>query len=447
MAEPFERADALIGVIARNGYEAYVINARLQQEQLEQAAVMEIDLATDLTYEELSRLFPTAEPDEGEGFSLASVVEPGGDDEPPLRFIFYPADMVEGSHPEYTVARMTHRLLEGGGVETLNLACPYLPRAADPYEGFEDLAVGEIKLRGVPDETLRRNYILAFRTMRYSANFHLPIEANSWIAIIRNHKRILSYLPTSEIMDEWRQVEAENLHQFIRLLDATMLLHHLAPEVAALKKLVLREEEGRKVTVLDHTLETMRVYPEELPYDWYGVMACMLHEVGKLYTAERFQDQWRFNQYPRVGSKLSRKILKRLGLDPQDTDLICHLVRYHDRFQIMLNDRGIRRFKALDEYPRLIEMARAAIKASTGNYAAFNHNLKQLERTEVPEEMLEPLLNGNEIMDFASIRPGPMVGRIRQALLQAQIAGDVGSVPEAVQFVMQYAKEQAGSLH
>ena len=82
------------------------------------------------------------------------------------------------------------------------------------------------------------------------------------------------------------------------------------------------------------------------------------------------------------------------------------------RFHFMLTDRGIRRFKALDEYPRLIAMSRADIQARDGSYTYFNHNMKYLERAETPEQMLEPLLNGNEIMSETKLAPGPLVGVI-----------------------------------
>lgn len=443
MPDPFKSAMGLCNIIARNGFEAYIINARMQKRHLESGnGDVEIALASDMTFEELAKVFPQALPAQGDDHALGVVDQEG------IRFRFYPADFVEGSHPEITVARVTRGMLDRAGEDAVSLACPYLPRAADKYEGFEDLQSGEISIKGIPDETLRRNYLLGIRAMRFAANYQLPIDANSWISIIRNRRRILDYTPIHEIMDEWRQVEAENLHQFVQLLDASMILHSLVPEVAALKKVALNDSDSGLHNVFDLTLETMRRYPEELPYDWYGTMACMFHAVGKLYTAELFEGEWMFHQYPRVGSKITRKILRRLGLDPQDTDLICHLVRYHDRFTYMLNDKGIRRFCALDEYPRLIEIARAMIKASGGNYAAFNHNMKLLDRADIPEEMLEPLLNGNEIMEFAELKPGPMVGRLREALLQAQIAGDVTSVPEAVEFVRTHKlrEQRAGGL-
>jgi poly(A) polymerase len=240
-------------------------------------------------------------------------------------------------------------------------------------------------------------------------------------------------------MDEWRKVEAENLWRFVQLLFDTQIFHGLMPEVAALSLVhQIKNESGKEETVFSHTLDTMARYPEELPYDWYGTMACLFHDVGKLYTAEYIGDRWTFNQHHHVGAKVTRKILNRLRFMPEDVDLICHLVRHHMRFKFMLTDKGIRRFKALDEYPRLIEMARADLKARDGDYTAFNHNVKYLDRADVPEEMLEPLLNGNEIMEFTGLKPGPAVGLARDALLQAQIGGEVSSVPEAVEFIRKY---------
>lgn len=106
----------------------------------------------------------------------------------------------------------------------------------------------------------------------------------------------------------------------------------------------------------------------------------------------------------------------------------------------MLTDKGIRKFKALDEYPRLIAMAKADIKAREDKYTSFNHNMKYLARAEMPEQMLEPLLNGNEIMKEINLAPGPLVGNIRDALLKAQVAGEVTDRASAVAFIKKFAE-------
>lgn len=88
-------------------------------------------------------------------------------------------------------------------------------------------------------------------------------------------------------------------------------------------------------------------------------------------------------------------------------------------------------------------MSRANIIARDDNYTAFNHNTKYLKRAETPEQMLEPLLNGNEIMEMTQLAPGPHVGEIRQALLQAQKEGIVKNHEDARSFTIEYAKKYA----
>ncbi len=247
-------------------------------------------------------------------------------------------------------------------------------------------------------------------------------------------------------MDEWRKVKAESMWRFVELLHETHILQGLIPEISALSCIKqTKNNHGEEETVLAHTIECMKRYPEdEFRYDWLGTLAMFFHDVGKLYTAEYFNGTWTFYQHHRVAKKITREIMRRLHFLPEDVELICHLVQNHMRFHFMLTDRGIRKFKALDEYPRLIEMCRADIKARDGSYTYFNHNMKYLNRAETPEQMLEPLLNGNEIMAQTSLSPGPLVGVLRDALLQAQIAGEVENIDDAIAFVKNYAQKNVG---
>lgn len=50
-----------------------------------------------------------------------------------------------------------------------------------------------------------RDYPLGIKALRYAANFELPIEPNTWMAIIRASQRIIDYVPTARIMEEWAQ--------------------------------------------------------------------------------------------------------------------------------------------------------------------------------------------------------------------------------------------------
>lgn len=443
MIQPLKDAITICKTLLRHGYDAHVINAPLQEQLLKNAKDIGVDIACEPDFETLRKLVPAVEESPGER-CIAHLVENG------ITFRFYPLEVEDSAHPELALVRITPHMMQSmDPTKRLEMRLTGFgsPKgSSNVYDGFDDIKSGEIRLAGIPDETLRHNYLLAIRALRFAANFDLPVEPNTWLAIVRSASRVLDYVPMRDILDEWRKVAAESMWKFIQLLYDAHILQGLMPEVAALSCVRQRKNDnGPMETVFEHTIECMKRYPEEeFHYDWLGTVAMLFHDVGKLYTGEFFDGEWTFYQHHRVGAKVARKILRRLHFLAEDTDLVCHLVRYHMRFHFMLTDRGIRRFSALDEYPRLMEMTRADIKARDGSYTYFNHNRKYLTRAETPEQMLEPLLNGNEIMEHTKLPPGPMVGVIRDALLQAQIAGEVENMDGAVAFVRAYAQKNVG---
>jgi poly(A) polymerase len=440
MSQPFKDAVSFCKTIMRNGYDAYVVNVRLQTLTLDETGdERELDICTDAGLSELQKYFPNLEQSQDKG-TLGTLLEGG------VTYYFYPADVDDASYTDEAVSTMTPRLLkrlEQRGDIPLSSVCPFIPKAKDLYADFADFSEGMIRFKGIPDQALKKDYSLAYRALRFAANFDKKIEANSWAAIVRNSRRVLDYVPMTEFLDEWRKVEAEAMHRFFELLFDSMLLHGLIPEIAALSRVkqIRNADSDAEETVLEHTFNVMKAYPEELPYDWFGTVACLFHDIGKLYTAEFYDDHWNFLQHHRVGSKVTRKLLKRLRFEEQDIDLICDLVQNHMRPHFMLTDKGIRRLRSLDEYPRIMEMVRADIKARDGSWREFNHNLKMAERADIPEDEIEPLLDGNRIMELAKLKPGPAIGKIRDTLLKAQIGNDVKSVEEAEQFVLDYVEE------
>ena len=445
MSQPsFKDAITIAKTIMRNGFDAHVVNTPLQHELIEALDAYEIDIATDAPCEELAKLFPAMVRVQDNRYpALMGSLEEHG-----YLYRFYLMNLSEDPLPEDGLTRITPTILErmsksGKLPHTLvNGMISLSAQEAGSTQGFDNFAGGCIRLEGLPGETLRRNYLLAIRAFRFAANYDLPIEPNTWMSIVRSNSLILDCVPVSHIMDEWRKVDAENMWKFVRMLFDSQILHGFLPEIAGLSRVrQTRNDSGVEETVLDHTIETMRRYPEEeFHHDWYGTFAMLFHDVGKLFTAEFHQGRWTFYEHHRVGAMITRRIMRRLQMLPEDSELICHLVRNHMRFSFVMTDRGIRRFKALDEYPRLIEMSRANIKAREDNYTAFNHNNKYLQRAELPEQMLEPLLNGNEIMQVTGLKPGPSVGHIRHAMLTAQISGEVNTRDEAIAFARTMAE-------
>jgi poly(A) polymerase len=438
MSKAIKDAVGICKILLRNGYDAHVINAQLQQQLAEQYHDHSVDIACETDFESLTRLFPKAEQD-GEYGALAVLKE---DD---ATFRFYAINLEDAGHPELSLLRITPHMLHLMSPQErlqLRLIGYGNPQRTEVTDGFEDIGAGHVRLAGLPDETLRSNYLLAIRALRLAANHDLPVDPNTWLAVVRSASRVLDYVPAGDIMDEWRMVQAARMWRFVQLLYDAHILQGLIPEAAALSCLQhAKNDAGEMESIFHHTVECVRRYPEDdFKHDWLGTLAMFFHDVGKLYTGEYYMDTWNFYQHHRVGAKVTSKILRRLHFLPEDVDLICHLVRYHMRFHFMLTDRGIRRFRALDEYPRLIQMTLADIKARGSSTTYYNHNKKYLNRAETDALFLEPLLNGKQIMEYAKLPPGPLVGVLRDTLLKAQVAGEVTDEAGAIAFVIAKAK-------
>ncbi|MBQ7457479.1 MAG: HD domain-containing protein [Desulfovibrio sp.] len=445
MHSALKAALAICKNLGRNGYDAHVINPSLQADLLATMSSPAVDIACEAALPGLTKLYPhITKADDLEPF-FATLTE---DD---VLFRFYGLETSEASQPEISLQRISPTIILAMDREKRtelgmgNFCNPADKK--DQYAGF-DLKIknpsdGPIRLKGIPDETLRHNYLLAIRALRFAANFDTAIEPNTWLAIVRSSGRVIDYVPARDIMEEWRKVAAESMHRFVKLLYDAHILPGLIPEVAALSSIPqqsVSEEDNCPQNVFEHTLECMKYYTEEeFHYDWLGTMAMLFHDVGKLFTCEYFDGGYTFFQHHRVGAKVTRKILQRLHFNYGDIDLICHLVTNHMRFHFMLTDRGIRKFKALPENERLIAMAKADLKAREDKFTSFNHNVKYLARAETPEQMLEPLLNGNEIMKEINLAPGPLVGTIRDALLRAQKEGAVTDRQKAIDFIKKFA--------
>jgi len=438
MSKAIKSAIGICKTLLRNGYDAHVINAQLQQRLAEKYHDNSVDIACETDFENLARLFPNAEQDSEHG-ALALLRE---DD---ATFRFYSINLEDASHPELSLLRITPHMMQLMSPQErlqLRLIGYGNPHRADVNDDFENFSDGQVRLVGLPDETLRHNYLLAIRALRLAANHEMPVGPNTWLAIVRSASRVLDYVPVGDIMDEWRKVQAAHMWRFIQLLYDAHILQGLIPEVAALSCLQHeKSDNGDLETVFQHTLDCVRHYAEDdFKHDWLGTLSMLFHDVGKLYTGEYYMNQWSFYQHHRVGAKVTSKILRRLHLLPEDVDLICHLVRYHMRFRFMLTDRGIRRFRALDEYPRLIQMSLADIKARGSSTTYYNHNKKYLNRAETDALFLEPLLNGTQIMEYTELPPGPLIGVLRDSLLKAQVSGEVTNEDSAIAFVIAKAK-------
>ena len=59
-------------------------------------------------------------------------------------------------------------------------------------------------------------------------------------------------------------------------------------------------------------------------------LALLLHDIGKPFSYQEEDGIRHFHGHPEVSEKISKKILKRLGIKKDKSKEICYLIKYHD---------------------------------------------------------------------------------------------------------------------
>ncbi|MBU4245382.1 MAG: HD family phosphohydrolase, partial [Proteobacteria bacterium] len=98
MSQPFKDAVGFCKTIMRNGYDAYVVNVRLQALTLDQTgSERELDICTEAGFSELQKYFPSIVESRDKG-TLGTLNEGG------VTYFFYPADVDDASYTEEAVS-------------------------------------------------------------------------------------------------------------------------------------------------------------------------------------------------------------------------------------------------------------------------------------------------------------------------------------------------------
>lgn len=178
-------------------------------------------------------------------------------------------------------------------------------------------------------------------------------------------------------------------------------------------------------------------------------LACLLHDVAKPQTKTLTESgRARFLGHTKEGGEMSRQILRRLRFSQQECAYVQALIRDHLR-PAQMSTEGLPSSRAVYRFFRdtkdagfgVLYLALADYLACRGplfTMAEWN-NVCDLARYIIDEQerqvqAIRPsrLVTGDDIMRFLGIQPGPTVGRLLDAVLEAQASGQVESREEAL---------------
>jgi len=369
----------------------------------------------------------------------------------------------------------------------------------DPFNGLADLEDGIIATPLEPGITFSDDPLRMLRCIRFATQLNFQIEDETFEALERMADRI-KIVSAERIGVEMNKIMmAPHPSIGLEYLQRSGLLQIILPELSALD--IVEKKNGRAhKNNFYHTLEVLenvvsRIENGELKIDnddnqtsaetesmqsnhnspflaeqsgkaersipnsqlWLR-WAALLHDVGKTKT-KRWDPAvgWTFHNHNFVGSKMVPQIFRRMAL-PQDAKMkyVQKLVDLHMRPIAIADDEvtdsAVRRLlnDAGEDIDDLMTLCEADItsknevrkKIFLENFRMVREKLADLKEKDYVR-LLQPVIDGNEIMEMFHLQPSREVGILKQALKDAVLDN---RVPNEREPLMQLLMEKAAAL-
>ena len=325
----------------------------------------------------------------------------------------------------------------------------------DPFGGIEDLEDGIIRTPLDPDITFSDDPLRMMRCVRFATQLKFFIEDETFEALTRNADR-LKIISGERICDELNKImkSAQPSRGFVDL-QRSGLLTLILPELAALDIVETKNGRAHKNNFY-HTLEVLDNVAKKSDNLWLR-WAALLHDIGKT-RSKRWDPAlgWTFHNHNFLGAKMVPEIFRRLK-EPMDMKMkyVQKLVDLHMRPIVIadevVTDSAVRRLlnDAGDDIDDLMTLCEADITSKNQvrkrqfleNFRMVREKIADLKERDY-KRLLQPVIDGNEIMEMFHLKPCREVGALKQCLKDAVLDNKVENAREPLmQLLMKKAEE------
>ena len=325
----------------------------------------------------------------------------------------------------------------------------------DPFDGVYDMEDGIIATPLDPDVTFSDDPLRMMRCVRFATQLNFQIEPETYEALSRNADR-LKIISGERIVDEMNKIMlSKHPSSGFYYLKDTGLLELIMPELCAMDKVETRNGRAHKNNY-DHTMEVLENVCKHSDNLWLR-WAALLHDIGKP-KSKRWDNQigWTFHNHNNIGAKMIPSMFRRMKL-PMDAKMkyVQKLVELHMRPIVIadeeVTDSAVRRLMndAGDDIDDLMTLCEADITSKNmqrkqkflDNFRIVREKLKDLQERDY-KRLLQPCIDGNEIMEIFHLKPSREVGTLKQTLKDAVLDNKVANEREPLmQLLLSKAKE------
>ena len=330
----------------------------------------------------------------------------------------------------------------------------------DPFNGLADLEDGIIATPLDPEITFSDDPLRMMRCIRFATQLNFQIEDETFEALQHMADRI-KIVSGERIEVELNKIMmAPHPSTGFEYLQRSGLLQIILPELSVLD--IVEKKEGRAhKNNFYHTLEVLEnvvkvqdglaSQPSPFNSSLYLRWGALLHDIGKT-RSKRWEPGtgWTFHNHNIIGAKMVPGIFRRLKL-PMGAEMkyVQKLVDLHMRPQVIadseVTDSAVRRLlnDAGDDIDDLMMLCEADItsknevkkKMFLENFRMVREKLADLKEKDY-KRLLQPVIDGNEIMELFHLKPSREVGVLKQYLKDAVLDNRVENEREPLMHLL-----------
>jgi poly(A) polymerase len=440
--------DGLARLFTAAGYEIYLVGGSVRDAVLGRTSP-DLDFTTDARPDAIKSVISAWADDVytiGERFGTIGVLKDGKQYEittfrdevyvedsrkPEVSF----GDSIEGdlARRDFTVNAMALRL----GVDD--------PELIDPHGGVADIATRTLRTPSGPDISFSDDPLRMLRLFRFMAELGFNSDDEELDAVARMVDR-LEIVSAERIRDEFsKMLVGGYAASAVQLMVDSGLADKFIPEIPALA--MEQDPFHQHKDVLAHSIAVMVKTDADLVLRLAG----LFHDIGKPATRRFDGPRVTFHHHEVVGARMTRARMRELRYPNDVIDDVAELVFLHMRphtFKMGWTDSAVRRYvrDAGHLVAKLNQLVRCDV--TTRNEKRARQIQRRIDELEVridelaEQEELDAMrspIDGNDVMSYLGLQPGPQIGTIMNLLLEKRIDDGPYEPDDAYAFVREWA--------